>query len=67
MGITVKAIDMKETTALGAALVAMKGIGIYKSIEEALLSVENQYEEYYPGKNSPLYKDLYLEFSENVL
>ena len=57
---------MKETTALGAAVMAMKTMGIYNSIEEALSSVEGQYEEYHPGKEKDMYAELYLKFAEDV-
>jgi len=66
MGIPVKALDMKETTALGAALVALTGMGIYKSIEEAFAAMESSYMEYKPGKNQDKYKELYVEFVEKV-
>jgi len=66
MGIPVKAIDMKEATALGAALVALKGMGIYKSIEESFSAIESTYVEYYPGKNKDRYRELYLRFVEDV-
>jgi L-fuculokinase len=66
MGMPVKAIDMKETTSLGAALVAFTGIGIYKSIEEAFSAIESSFMEYNPGKDKDRYKELYLGFVEEV-
>jgi L-fuculokinase len=66
LGIPVKAIDMKETTALGAALVAFTGIGIYKSIEEAFTSFERGYEIYEPGKDHERYKEVHGLFMEKV-
>lgn len=66
MGIPVKSIDMKEATALGAALVALKGMGIYKSIEESFSAIESTYVEYSPGKNKDRYRELYLRFVEDV-
>ncbi len=35
LGIPVRALDMKETTALGAALVAFTAMGVYEHVEEA--------------------------------
>jgi L-fuculokinase len=66
MGIPVKALDLKETTALGAALVALTGMGIYKSIEEAFSAMECTFVEYKPGKDSAIYRELYLDFVESI-
>ena len=66
LGVPVKALDMKETTALGAAMTALTGLGIYKSIEEAFNAVENSYIVHEPGKDKKKYKELYLEFVEKV-
>lgn len=66
IGIPVKAMDLKETTALGAALVAFTGMGIYKSIEEALSALESTFVEYIPGKDSTKYRELYLDFVEST-
>ena len=66
MGIPVKALDMKETTALGAAMTAFTGLGIYKDIEEAFMASGDRFVEYLPGKESMKYRELYLEFVEKV-
>ena len=66
LGIPVKALDMKETTALGAALVAFTGMGIYKSIEEAFSAVESSYEISEPGENRERYREVYGLFVERV-
>lgn len=66
LGIPVKAMDLKETTALGAALVAFTGMGIYKSIEEAFSAIETSFVEYRPGKDSAKYRELYLGFVESI-
>lgn len=66
LGIPLRAGDLKETTALGAAMVAWTGLGVYKSIEEAFGSVDNNYVEYTPGNNSNRYRELYREFVENI-
>jgi L-fuculokinase len=66
MGIPVKVLDLKETTALGAALVAFTGMGIYKSIEEAFSAMECTFVEYIPSKDSGKYRELYLDFVESI-
>ena len=66
LGIPVKALDMKETTALGAALVAFTGMGIYKSIEEAFAAVESRYDTSEPGENREKYKELHELFVQHV-
>jgi L-fuculokinase len=67
MGIPVRALDLKETTALGAALVALTGMGIYKSIEEAFSALESRFIEYKPGKDNGKYRELYLAYVESIL
>jgi L-fuculokinase len=65
-GIPVKVLDVKETTALGAAMVAMMGVGIYSGIEEAFSAVENNYTMFEPGENRNDYVDLYERYVEEV-
>jgi glycerol kinase len=62
----VKALDMKETTALGAAMVALTGKGIYKSIEEAFNAIESSYDIFEPGENREKYREVYAGFVEKV-
>jgi L-fuculokinase len=66
LGIPVRAIDMKETTALGAAMVAFTGMGIYKDLEDAFAAAKIGYTEYTPGKEREIYRELYLRFVEEV-
>jgi len=66
LGIPVRAIDLKETTALGAGMVACTGLGIYKSTEEAFGAVESNYDVYLPGNDKDRYKELYSEFVDKV-
>jgi L-fuculokinase len=66
LGIPVRALDMKETTALGAALVAFTATGIYATVEEAFGSLDNQYAEYFPGRDSETYGKLYEDYARNV-
>jgi L-fuculokinase len=65
-GIPLKALDMKETTALGAAMVAMTGVGIYQSLEEAFSAIESHYEIFEPGGNRENYSAFYKRFVEAV-
>jgi len=66
LGIPLKALDMKETTALGAAMMALTGMGIYASIEEAFNAIESRYEIFEPGENREKYREVYTEFVEKV-
>jgi L-fuculokinase len=66
MGIPLKALDMKETTALGAALVALTGMGIYKNMEEAFFAAKSSHVMFEPGKERERYRELYTEFVEKV-
>jgi L-fuculokinase len=66
MGIPVKALDMRETTALGAGLVAFTGMGIFKNIEEACAAIELNYEVYEPSENRHVYRKLYNDFIMRV-
>jgi L-fuculokinase len=66
LGIPVRALDMKETTALGAALVAFTAMGVYATVEEAFQALDNQYAEYFPGKDSVTYSRLYNDYAGEV-
>ncbi len=66
LGIPVRALDMKETTALGAALVAFTAMGVYATVEEAFQALDNRYEEYLPGKDSETYRKLYDDYAREV-
>ncbi len=66
MGIPLKALDMKETTALGAAMMALTGMGIYKNMEEAFHAIESRYEVFEPGENQDKYREVYAGFVEEV-
>jgi L-fuculokinase len=66
LGIPVKALDMKETTALGAAMTSFIGLGIHKNIGEALQAAGNRYEVYQPAENREKYHELYSAFVEKV-
>ncbi len=66
LGIPVRALDMKETTALGAALVAFTAIGVYATVEEAFRALDNRYEEYLPGKDIEIYGKLYAAYAKEV-
>jgi L-fuculokinase len=62
IGLPLKALDMKETTALGAAMMALTGMGIYAGIEEAFNAIESRYEVFEPGENREKYREVYAGF-----
>jgi L-fuculokinase len=66
LGIPVRALDMKETTALGAALTAFAAMGVYASIEEAFQAIDSRYSEYLPSGNCETYDKLYKEYALEV-
>jgi L-fuculokinase len=66
LGIPVRALDMKETTALGAALVAFAAMGVYATVEEAFHALDNPYAEYFPGRDSETYRKLYDDYTGEV-
>lgn len=52
--------QVKEATALGAAILAGKGVGIYTDIEETMKKVVKIEKTYYPNaENAKVYQDLY--------
>jgi L-fuculokinase len=65
-GIPVKALDMKEATALGAAMVAFAGAGTFSNTDEAFSAVKRRYEVYEPSENRSVYEDLYEDYIEIV-
>lgn len=66
LGIPVRALDMKETTALGAALVAFTATGVYATTDDAFRALDNRYAEYFPGKDSEAYGQLYDAYAGKV-
>jgi L-fuculokinase len=66
LGIPVQTFDMKETTALGAALTAMIGVGVYKSVDEAFGAINNKYTLFEPRKDREKYREFYLRYEEAV-
>jgi glycerol kinase len=58
---------MKETTALGAAMVAMTGIGFYGSMEEAFTATDSHYELFEPGENQTRYREVYKGLWKGIL
>ena len=62
-----KVSNRSETTVLGAALFAMPAAGLYHSVEEAVLSVENRVETFLPGAGTDAYQQLYSDFRANWL
>ena len=51
---------MKEATALGAAILAGKGVGLYTDVEETVRKVVKIEKTYYPNaENAKVYAELY--------
>lgn len=67
LGIPVKVPDIKETTALGAAMTALTSMGIYNSVKEAFGAVDVNYLMFEPGKDNIKYQKLFSEFAGKVL
>lgn len=60
LNIPVKVPVVKEATALGAAILAGKGVGIYSNIEETVKKVVKIEKTYYPNaENTKVYDSLY--------
>ncbi len=54
--------SQKEVTALGAALFAFKGVGLYNSIEEAKNNIDFNEEIIMPSELKTVYEDKYQQF-----
>ena len=60
MGIPVRRAQTYETSSLGAAITAFKGLGVYKSFEEAAENMVHISAEFKPDmKEHALYEKLY--------
>ncbi len=71
MGIPVSVPKTVETTALGAAICAAKGVGIYPSIEEAARIMVHISKNYVPDKQTVpfydrLFNEVYLKFYDRI-
>ncbi len=65
LGLPVKVPVVKEATALGAAILAGIGVGIYKDIEATVEELVEFEETYYPNiENHKLYTDLYSKWRD---
>lgn len=59
----IKCVKYSETTALGAAILASKAIGVYSSVEDALNCIDNCGSSYTPDySKSDIYKKGYLKY-----
>jgi len=63
-GIPITVTRFSEATVLGAALTAFKGVGIFKSFDEALRSVELGLRSFTPGPDKTTYERLYGVYRE---
>ncbi|MCK5568122.1 MAG: hypothetical protein KAJ15_00285 [Spirochaetes bacterium] len=60
LGVNVNTTETVETTALGAAICAAKGVNIYSSIEEAVKNMVRIKKSYFPSEsNRGIYNELY--------
>ncbi len=64
LGLPVMALDMKETTSLGAAILAFVATGMYASEKEAFAAMDAGYTTFTPGPDREAYERLYREFYE---
>lgn len=67
MGIKVRRVQTYETSSLGAAITAFKGIGVYSSIEEAAKNMVHVSKEFIPdAKEHELYNALYSRIYRRI-
>ncbi len=64
LGISIKLVDQKETTVLGAALFAMAGAGMYKTADEARAVVNYNAQMIEPKNKMEVYNPIY-DFIKN--
>ena len=64
LGIPVRILDQKETTALGAAMFAFSGAGIYKDPEEARQAFTYNEELVNPSSSREVYEPVYGRFKD---
>jgi xylulokinase len=65
LGIPVIRTQLEEATALGAAILACKGVGIFKSMTEAADEMVSQKDILYPGpENRSVYDKGYKKYGE---
>ncbi len=71
LGLKVCTMDTPETTALGAAICAAKGMGLYPDFPEAVRSMARVGREFYPDKErqriyEDLFNEVYVRFYDQV-
>ncbi len=62
LGVPVLISDVKETTALGAAMSCLAGLKVYTNLEEAIQTMSNKFEIVEPNSFTAQYNELYNEF-----
>ena len=67
LGVPVKAVDMKETTALGAAISSFISLGIYSNMKEAMDNMKGLSVRYEPGNNCSRYSVYYNSYISSVI
>ncbi len=71
LGLKVCTLDTPETTALGAAICAAKGMGLYPDFPEAVKNMVRVKKEYYPVQErqrlyEELFDEVYIKFYDRV-
>ncbi|HEX2396090.1 MAG TPA: L-fuculokinase [Bacteroidales bacterium] len=68
LGLPVRVPYVQEATAVGAAIIAFTGLGIFRNINEASsFMLNHQINEFLPDNDSAVYDALYREYEEKVL
>lgn len=66
LGIPVETIQHKETTILGASLVAFAAAGIFSSAEQARDTIDYAPSTIYPSENTTIYQELYTQWKTKL-
>jgi len=67
LGLPVEMTRFSEATVLGAALTAFKGVGLYKSFDEALKSIDFGIQTYHPKREHHEKYEKYYTMYKDVL
>ena len=71
LGLEVRTLDTPETTALGAAICAARGLGIYSNFDSAVANMVRVEKEYFPDQAhhriyNQLFNEVYSKFYDQV-
>ena len=65
-GKVINALDLAEATALGAAILAGIGVGIYKNVENALRKIKIEKTSYYPDEKLKVSYNEFFKIYKNI-